>query len=90
MASDEEPLLGGARHVAEEALRELDGDPRVAIVFSCCTRAPLLRERLPEEVDVISSTLGGVPAAGFYTCGEFARVTGSTGIHNSSVAVLVL
>jgi hypothetical protein len=31
-----------------------------------------------------------VPAGGFYTCGEFARVTGSTGIHNSSVALLVL
>jgi hypothetical protein len=90
MASDEESLLEGARHVAEEALRELDGEPRTAVVFSCCTRGPLLRERLPEEVDIISSTLGGVPAAGFYTCGEFARVTGSTGIHNSSVAVLVL
>jgi hypothetical protein len=90
MASDEESLLEGARHAAEEALRGLDAEPRVAVVFSCCTRAPLLRERLPEEVDVISSTLGGVPAAGFYTCGEFARVTGSTGIHNSSVAILAL
>jgi hypothetical protein len=90
MASDEESLLEGARHVAEEALEELEDEPRVAVVFSCCTRAPLLRERLPEEVAVISSTLGGLPAAGFYTCGEFARVTGSTGIHNSSVAILVL
>jgi hypothetical protein len=90
MASDEESLLEGARHVAEEALEALEVDPQLAVVFSCCTRAPLLRERLPEEVAVIASTLGGIPAAGFYTCGEFARVTGSTGIHNSSVAILVL
>lgn len=90
MASDEESLLEGARHAAEAALRELEGEPRMAIVFSCCTRVPLLRERLADEVELISSTLGGVPAGGFYTCGEFARVTGSTGIHNSSVAVLVM
>jgi hypothetical protein len=90
MASDEESLLDGARQAAQAALRELEAEARVAIVFSCCTRTPLLRERRPEEVAVISSTLCGVPAAGFYTCGEFARVTGSTGIHNASVAILAL
>jgi small ligand-binding sensory domain FIST len=41
-----------------------------------------------EEVAEISAALGGAPAAGFYTCGEFGRVTGSTGIHNSSVAII--
>jgi small ligand-binding sensory domain FIST len=90
MASDESSLLEGARRAADAAAAQLCGEARLALVFSCCTRAPLLRERLPEEVDLISSTLGGVPAGGFYTCGEFARVTGSTGIHNSSVALLVL
>jgi hypothetical protein len=90
MASDQESLLAGAQQVADDAAADLDGPPRMAIVFSCCTRAPLLGDRLDQEVDLISSTLGGIPAAGFYTCGEFARVTGSTGIHNSSVALLTL
>jgi hypothetical protein len=90
MASDEDSLLEGARRAADAAAESLDEAPRLALVFSCCTRVPLLRERLAEEVDIISSCLGGVPAGGFYTCGEFARVTGSTGIHNSSVALLVM
>jgi hypothetical protein len=88
MAGDTEQLLEGARRAGEAAAEQLDGPARLALVFSCCTRAPLLRERLAEEVALISSTLGGVAAGGFYTCGEFARVTGSTGIHNSSVAIL--
>jgi hypothetical protein len=90
MAGDLEHLLGGARRAAEAAVEQLGSAPRLALVFSSYTRAPLLRERLVEEVGLISSTLGGVAAGGFYTCGEFARVTGSTGIHNSSVAILVL
>jgi hypothetical protein len=90
MASDEDSLLEGASRVASQALGRMGDDPRVALVFSCCTRLPLLGARVDEEVSLISSTLGGIPAGGFYTCGEFARVTGSTGIHNSSVALLVL
>jgi hypothetical protein len=90
MAGDAESLLEGARRAADAAQAQLEGPARLALVFSCCTRAPLLRERVAEEVALISSTLGGVDAGGFYTCGEFARVTGSTGIHNSSVAILVL
>jgi hypothetical protein len=88
MCSDDESLLVGAREAAESAMASLDGPPRLALVFSCCTRVPLLGDRLAEEVAEISAALGGAPAAGFYTCGEFARVTGSTGIHNSSVAIL--
>lgn len=90
MASDEDSLLQGARLAAQAASDDLEGEPRMAIVFSCCTRAPLLASRMNEEVELISATLGGIPSAGFLTCGEFARVTGSTGIHNSSVALLTL
>ena len=90
MAGDEDSLLEGARRAAESALTQLPEAPRMVLVFSCCTRTPLLKERVAEEVDLISGTLGGAPAGGFYTCGELARVTGSTGIHNSSVAILAL
>lgn len=90
MAGDAEGLLEGARRAAATALGELDGPASFAVVFSCCTRAPVMGQRLGEEIAAISEVLGGAPAAGFFTCGEFARVPGSTGIHNSSVALLCL
>jgi hypothetical protein len=88
MCGDDESLLAGAQEAAEMAMAALDGPPRLAVVFSCCTRVPLLGERAGEEVEQIAAALGGAPAGGFYTCGEFGRVTGSTGIHNSSVALI--
>jgi hypothetical protein len=88
MCTDDESLLAGASEAAESAMAGLDGPPRLAVVFSCCTRVPLLGARVGEEVDRISATLGGAPAGGFYTCGEFGRVSGSSGIHNSSVAII--
>jgi hypothetical protein len=88
MCSDDASLLEGAREAARAAAAGLEEPARLAIVFSCCTRVPLLGERVGEEVEEISAALGGAPAAGFYTCGEFGRVTGSTGIHNSSVAII--
>ena len=90
MCSDDESLLAGAREAAESAMAGLDGPPELAIAFSCCTRVPLLGERVGEEVEQISAALGGAPVGGFYTCGEFARVNGSSGIHNSSVAIIAL
>ena len=79
-----------ARRAAEEAVRHLTGKARLALVFSCGSRNPLLGDRVREEVEAISSALNGVPVCGFYTYGECARTTGSTGVHNSSVAVLAL
>jgi hypothetical protein len=90
MTSDPASLLDGAHNAARAALAQLDRPARLAVVFSCCTRVPMLGDRLGEEVELISQALGGVRAAGFYTCGEFARVSGSSGIHNSSVALLCL
>jgi hypothetical protein len=90
MSADDEALIEGARRAAEDAVRQLAGKARLALVFSCGSRTPLLGDRVREEVDVISSALNGVPVCGFYTFGEFARTTGSTGVHNSSIAVLAL
>jgi hypothetical protein len=90
MSTDDQALIEGARRAAEEAVRHLTGNARLALVFSCGSRTPLLGDRVREEVEAISSALNGVPVCGFYTYGEFARTTGSTGVHNSSVAVLAL
>jgi hypothetical protein len=90
MNSDADSLLDGARQAAHDAMADTDGPPRLALVFSCGSRVPLLRDRAADEAQAISAALGGVPICGFFTFGEFARINGSTGVHNSSVAILVL
>jgi len=89
MSTDDEALIEGARRAAQEAVRPT-GKPRLVLVFSCGSRVPLLGDRVRDEVEAISSALDGAPVCGFYTFGEFARTTGSSGVHNSSVAVLAL
>lgn len=90
MSTDDEALIEGARRAAQEAVGHLTGKARLALVFSCGSRVPLLGDRVRDEVVAISSALDGVPVCGFFTYGEFARSTGSSGVHNSSVAVLAL
>jgi hypothetical protein len=89
MSTDDEALIEGARHAAQDAAGQLDGRPRLVLAFSCGSRVPLLGDRVGDEVAVISSALDGAPVCGFFTFGEFARTTGSSGVHNSSVALLV-
>jgi hypothetical protein len=90
MSADEDALIEGAARAATDALSQVDGKAGLALVFSCGSRVPLLGDRLRDEVEAISAALHGVPICGFYTFGEFARTTGSSGVHNSSVAILVL
>lgn len=90
MSTDDEALIEGARRAAQQAVHELRDKARLVLVFSCGSRVPLLGDRLHDEVEAISSVLDGAPVCGFYTFGEFARTTGSSGVHNSSVSILAL
>jgi len=90
MNCDDESLLEGARDAAESASAQLGSAARLALVFSCGSRVPLLADRVADEASAISAGLAGAAVCGFYTYGEFARVNGSTGVHNSSVAILAL
>ncbi len=90
MDCDAESLLDGAREAVARTAAELPSPPRLALAFSCASRVPLLGERLAEEARTISDELGGAAVCGFFTFGEFARVDGSSGVHNSSVALLVV
>ncbi len=67
-----------------------DHQPIGAIAFDCAARRAVLGETgLANEVAEISRNLGGVPVAGFYTYGEFARVRGPNGFHNQTLVMLV-
>lgn len=90
MTGDRDGLIAGARSACEEAIAMLDRPASLALAFSCGSRIPLLGDRCVDEVAAMTSVLEGAPLNGFYTYGEFARTTGSSGFHNSSVAVLAI
>lgn len=90
MESSGDRLVAAAKEAATQAIAELETPPRGALVFSCTARFAVLGDRISDEVRAVSDGLGGVPACGFFTYGEFARVSGSTGFHNATVAVLAL
>ena len=90
MSSDDEALIEGARRAGRRRGAPSHGQRAARTRLLVRLARPLLGDRVREEVEAISSALDGVPVCGFYTYGEFARTTGSTGVHNSSVAVLAL
>lgn len=90
MSGDVDELLEGARRAVRGALAQLGRPSRGALIFTCMARLMLLGDRVDEERQALADELGDVTAAGFFTSGEYARVVGSTGFHNASVAVLAL
>ena len=90
MTGDWQDLVQAAERAGADAVRQLEGPTRGVLVFSCTARVAPLGQHLGEEASAISRSVGGAPMAGFFTYGEFARVTGSTGFHNATVVVLAL
>ncbi len=82
MSSDDEGLIEGARRAAEEAVDALDAPPRLLSGLLLRLPRPAARRAVGEEVAAICSGLEGVSVCGFFTFGEFARTTGSSGVHN--------
>jgi hypothetical protein len=87
-----EALIDAARRATEEALREVEGEPAGALLFSCITRGLILKDRYGEELDAVKSALGKrVPIAGFLSYGEVARVKGKLdGYHNNTLVVALI
>jgi len=90
MTGDWRDLVDAAGQAAHDAVAQLDGPPRGGLVFSCTGRLAPLGDHVLAETAAVSRSMGGAPIAGFFTYGEFARVTGSTGFHNATVAVLTI
>ncbi|MEV6345678.1 FIST N-terminal domain-containing protein [Actinoplanes sp. NPDC051851] len=90
MAGNHQDLLEASRRSGADAAGQLDGPPRGAIVFSCAGRAGPLGKEIEAEAVSVGEGMGGAPIGGFFTYGEFARVTGSTGFHNATVVTLAL
>ncbi len=90
MAGDWWDLVDAAEQATIDAIGQLRSPPQGALVFSCTGRVAPLGPRLPDEATAVARGMSGAPVAGFFTYGEFARVTGSTGFHNATVVVLAL
>ncbi|TKB23886.1 hypothetical protein FCL47_20615 [Desulfopila sp. IMCC35006] len=89
MKSSEDLLLAVAEDVGHDAL---SGNPEAAVViaFSCAMRARLLKDRIPEEAARLQAAAGEAEVFGLYCCGEFARVSGTLGTHNATLAAIAL
>ena len=92
MAGDSNSILEATNDACADALGQLGGEHPVGLVaFDCIARKGVLgTNRVIEEVGRIGAQGQSVPLAGFYTYGEFARVTGATGFHNQTLVVLAL
>ena len=88
MATDADALLAGAAKPPSRARRARRAAALRGRLLVLHARPADARAHRPKRSRRSPRRSAASPAAGFYTCGEFARVTGSIGIHNSSVALL--
>jgi hypothetical protein len=90
MEGEAASILVGTRTAAEQVLESLGGAAPVGVVaFDCAARRAILGDDgVDREVAVLAEHLPDVPLAGFYTYGEYARLAGSRGVHNSTLVLL--
>jgi hypothetical protein len=73
----------------QDALAQLPGPARAALVFDCAARRSVLGIEPQAEVDVLSSALGSDrPLVGLYTRGEVARTRGASGDLNHAIVII--
>jgi len=73
MKSTHEAMIDGAASAARRALKPLKGKAEFALHISCMGRRLVLGQRIFEELDALSETLGNdCPHTGFYSYGELS------------------
>jgi len=89
---DFDSVLDAAAQSCQSALAALDGGEAVGLfLFDCVSRRAVFTEdRVHEETDLITSSCGQVPMAGFYTYGEICRTKGAGGFHNQTLVTLAI
>ena len=89
---DFDSVLNAAAQSCTTALQALNGlQPVGLLMFDCVSRrAVFTEERIHKETDLITSTCGAIPMAGFYTYGEIARTKGAGGFHNQTLVTLAI
>jgi hypothetical protein len=92
MEADDRSMVAAAGDSCRQALaRNPVEQPLGVLLFDCAARLSLLgTEGAQAEVQAVIDALGGVPFAGFYSYGEFARAHGARGMHQMTVVSLAL
>lgn len=91
MAGDSTSVLDATDAAVAEALAHLGGaQPAGVLVFDCIARKGVLGQGVVDEVERIAGAVDGAPVAGFYTYGEIARTSGSSGFHNQTLVVMAV
>jgi hypothetical protein len=101
MVGSKSDAISAATTAAETALRNLQGIPKVAFIFSCHVRNTLFanKETAQKEIEAIKSVIGeSVPIIGFYTYAEQAPLGGSSynikkcnpELHNETVVITLI
>jgi hypothetical protein len=86
MACDPDTAGAAGFAAVAEAISALDGgSPLGLVAFGSAARTARTPDRYP-----VAAHLPGIPLAGFYGYGEFARARGVTGFHNHALAVLAV
>ena len=85
-------VLDAAAQSVQSAMAALKGEEAVGLfLFDCVSRRAVFTEdRVHEETDLITSTCGNIPMAGFYTYGEICRTKGAGGFHNQTLVTLAI
>ena len=91
MTGDRDTVIDGAAQAYRDAVGGLRTEPVGALAFDCVARKLVLDSDLPLPASGgLPATFGDLPVAGFYTHGEFARLSGSRGFHNQTMVILAL
>lgn len=91
MEGDAESVLGATDAACSGAVETFQGSPpKGFMVFDCIARKGVLGEGIQREISQIADGADGAAVAGFYSYGEFARTSGSSGFHNQTLVVLAL
>ncbi|MBA2778918.1 FIST signal transduction protein [Billgrantia kenyensis] len=92
MQGSAEGTLNGTHEACQLVSQALgEHEPLGVIAFDCVARLVMLGQAgLMEELKIVTDAFPQAALGGFYTYGEFARARGSRGIHNATLALLVL
>lgn len=83
-------VLDATDAACTQALAQLDGPPLAVLAFDCVARRGVMGDDgIVDEVSRLEARVGA-PVAGFYTYGEFARVSGASGFHNQTLVTLAI
>jgi len=82
-------VRSSALAAVRDALAQLPGPARAALVFDCAARLSVLGIDPQAEVDVLTAALGSErPLVGVYTRGEVARTRGASGEVNHAIVII--